>query len=115
MYCVMADIAPSVYIPMIERQGAIHCVRMRMGADCAPAEYIKALRDKAMASFQIECWPFVYFDWKVQRFCWPKGTSVECAESIYVKTTGPACVSEELCRMKKMKVSVRSGSDQKSC
>ena len=38
------------------------------------------------------------FDWKVQRFCWPKGTSLECAESIYVKTTGAACVSEELCR-----------------
>ena len=38
------------------------------------------------------------FDWKVQRFCWPKGTSLECAELIYVKTTGAACVSEELCR-----------------
>ena len=38
------------------------------------------------------------FDWKVQRFCWPKGTSLECVESLYVKTTGAACVSEELCR-----------------
>ena len=61
--------------------------------------------DKAMASFRRECWPFValclgVFDWKVQRFCWPKGTSLECAESIYVKTTGAACVSEELCRLK---------------
>ena len=33
--------------------------------------------------------------WKVQRFCWPKGTSLECAESIYVKTTETACVSDE--------------------
>ena len=56
-------------------------------------------------SFRRECCPFValylgVFDWKVQRFCWPKGTSLECAESIYVKTTGTACVSEELCRFK---------------
>ena len=61
---------------------------------------------KAMASFRRECWPFValylaVFDWKVQRFCWPKGTSLECTESIYVKTTGAACVSEELCRLLK--------------
>ena len=33
-------------------------------------------------------------------FCWPKGTSLECAESIYVKTTETACVSDELCRFK---------------
>ena len=43
-----------------------------------------------MESFRRECWPFValylaVFDWKVQRFCWPKGTSLECAESIYVR------------------------------
>ena len=43
------------------------------------------------------------FDWKVQRFCWPKGTSLECAESIYVKTMETACVSDELCRKKIMK------------
>ena len=52
-----------------------------------------------------ECWQFValylgVFDWKVQRFCWPKGTSLECVESIYVKTTETACVSNELCRFK---------------
>ena len=49
-----------------------------------------------MASFRRECCPFValYLDWKVQRFCWPKGTSLECAKSIYVKTTG--CGSEEV-------------------
>ena len=41
------------------------------------------------------------FDWKVQRFCWPKGTPLESAESIYVKTTGAAYVSEELCRLLK--------------
>ena len=36
------------------------------------------------------------FDWKVQRFCWPKGTSLECAESIYVKITEAACMYDEL-------------------
>ena len=36
-----------------------------------------------------------YFDWKVQIFCWPKGTSLECAESIYVKLMEAACVSED--------------------
>ena len=56
-----------------------------------------------MASFRRECWQFValylgVFDWKVHRFCWPKGTLLECAESIYVKTTETACVSDELCR-----------------
>ena len=34
------------------------------------------------------------FKWKVQRFCWSQGTSLEYVESIYVKTTGTACVSE---------------------
>ena len=51
-------------------------------------------------------WPLldlylVYLDWKVQRFCWLKGTSLECMESIYVKTTGAAHVCEELCRLLK--------------
>ena len=36
------------------------------------------------------------FYWKVQRFCWPKGTSLECAQSIYVKITETACVRDEL-------------------
>ena len=58
-------------------------------------------RDKAMA----ECWQFValylaVFYSKVQTFCWPKGTSLECVESIYVKTTETACVSDELCCFK---------------
>ena len=35
------------------------------------------------------------FDWKVQRFCWPKGTSLECAESIYVKITEAAFVCDD--------------------
>ena len=48
---------------------------------------------RAMASFGREFWPLVdlyqvVFDWKVQRFCWSKGTSLECAELIYVKITG---------------------------
>ena len=56
-------------------------------------------RDKAMASSQRECWLLVdsylvYFDWKVQRFCWPNGTLLECTESIYVKTMEAVCVSE---------------------
>ena len=55
--------------------------------------------------FRRQCWPLVdlylgVFDWKVQRFCWPKGTSLECVESIYVKTTETACVSNELCHFK---------------
>ena len=58
-----------------------------------------------MASFRRECCLFVafylaVFEWKVQRFCWPKGTSLECAESIYVKTTETAFVSDELCSFK---------------
>ena len=56
-----------------------------------------------MASFRRECCLFValylaVFEWKVQRFCWPKGTSLECAES--VKTTETACVTDELCCLK---------------
>ena len=43
----------------------------------------------------------MFFDWKVQRFCWPKGTSLECAVSIYVKITETACVNDELCRLLK--------------
>ena len=59
-----------------------------------------------MASFRRECWSFValylgVFDWKVQRFCWPKSTSLECVESIYVKITETACVSDKLCRLLK--------------
>ena len=58
-----------------------------------------------MASFRRECWPLValylgVFYWKVQRFCWPKGTSLDCAESIYVEITEAACVCDELCRLK---------------
>ena len=58
-----------------------------------------------MASFRRECWQFIalylaVFDSKVQRFCWPKGTSLECVESINVKTTETARVSDELCRFK---------------
>ena len=34
----------------------------------------------------------------VQRHCWPKSTSLECVQSIYVKTTGAACMREELFR-----------------
>ena len=53
--------------------------------------------------WRIKCWPLVegVFDWKAQRFCWPKGTSLECAESIYVKITKTVCVSDELCDLLK--------------
>ena len=81
---------------MLIRPG-INCVRMHISADRAPAEL--APRDKAMASFR-RLFVALYlgvFDWKVQRFCWPKGTSLECAESIYVKITEAAFVCNELC------------------
>ena len=57
------------------------------------------LFEESAASLYIALYLAV-FDWKVQRFCWPKGTSLECAESIYVKITETACVSDELCRLK---------------
>ena len=37
-----------------------------------------------------------YFDWKVQRSCWSKGTLLECAE---LKTTEADRVCEELCQL----------------
>ena len=43
------------------------------------------------------------FHWKVQR---PKGTSLECAESIYVKITETACVSDEIYRLLKKNTEV---------
>ena len=57
---------------------------------------------RAMTSFRGKFWLpldlyLVYFDWKVKRFCWPKGTSLECEELIYVKTMETAC---ELCCFK---------------
>ena len=42
----------------------------------------------------------VVSDWKAQRFSWPKGTSRESVESIYVKIMG---MSEELRCLKKKK------------
>ena len=41
------------------------------------------------------------FDWKVQRFCWPKGALLECAESIYVQIMETASVSDDVCLKKK--------------
>ena len=75
----------------------IHYVRMRNSADCAAAEW--HLVASQWRLFE-ECWPLValylsVYDWKGQRFCWPK-TWLECVKSIYVKTTGAVCVSEEL-------------------
>ena len=70
---------------------------MRISADRAPAEQVP--RDKAIASFRGEFWQFVYTsvfltgklkDSVVQK--------AHRAESIYVKTMGTACVSEELCQ-----------------
>ena len=56
-----------------------------------------------MASFKDSaCWLLVDLylgvcDWKVQRFCWSKGTSLEWAELIYVKISETTCSSDELC------------------
>ena len=63
---------------------------------------------RAMASFRGRRWPLVDLcqvvsDWKAQRFSWPKGTSRESVESIYMKFMGTTCLSEELGRLKKKK------------
>ena len=59
-----------------------------------------------MASFRRQLTACIFtprhFDCKVRRFCWPKGTSLECMESIYVKTTEAACVSDKLCHLKRL-------------
>ena len=87
----------------------IHYARMRKNANTAsalaqtaPRPIVSKPRDKQWCLSKIDLYLGV-FDWKVQRFCWSKGTSLECAESIFVKTTETACVSEcnELCRFKK--------------
>ena len=83
----------------------IHYVRIRISQT---APLLSRPRDKAMASFGRDFWPLVdlyqvVFDWKVQRFCWPKGTSLECAESIYVKITEAACVCNDFIRRRKKK------------
>ena len=57
--------------------------------------------------FQRQCRPLLdiyldrYFDRKVHRFCWSKGTSFECAEFMYVKNMETAHVSEDLCPLLK--------------
>ena len=61
-----------------------------------------------MASFRGRCWPLVDLcqvvsDWKAQRFSWPKGTSRESIESIYMNFMGTAFLSEELGCLKKKK------------
>ena len=43
---------------------------------------------------------FIHLGVLDSKVCWPKGTSLECAELMYVKTTETACVSDELCRFK---------------
>ena len=91
-------LVPLIFLRLLTRAPGRTKNCMRISADRAPAP-----GGKSMASFLRECWQFValylgVFDWKVRRFCWPKGTSLECVELIYVKTTGAACVSEELCR-----------------
>ena len=63
---------------------------------------------RAMASVNDSAGRFVDLcqvvsDWKAQRFSWPKGTSRESVEWIYVKFMGATCLSEELGRLKKKK------------
>ena len=89
-------------VAKVERQGAPKVlIRAYITDACAlalTAPLLSNPRDKAMASIQRECWPLVdlYLGVLVQRFCWPKGTSLECTELIYVT----ACVSDKLCRFK---------------
>ena len=45
----------------------------------------------------------VAFCWEARRFSWPKGTSRESVESIYMKIMGVICVCEALGRLKKKK------------
>ena len=42
----------------------------------------------------------------IQRFCQSKGTSLECAELIYVKTMETTCVSDHFKKKKKKKSNV---------
>ena len=56
-----------------------------------------------MASFRRECCQFVALYlavFLIGKYKDSVGTSLECAESIYVKITETACVSDELCRLK---------------
>ena len=58
---------------------------------CAPL--LSKRCDKVMVFRRVLDLYLGVFDWKV--FCWPKGTSLECTESIYVKTMEAACMSDE--------------------
>ena len=70
------------------------------GLTIAPTEHAHLHKGQSSMATLVELGSFIYVDWKAQRFCWPKGTSLECAES---KTTGAVCGNEELCRWKKKK------------
>ena len=45
--------------------------------------------------------PRCFLTGKYKDSIWPKGTSLESTESIYVKIVVTACVSDELCRLLK--------------
>ena len=49
---------------------------------------------------------------EVHRFCWPKGTFVECAESICVKIMENTCISAELFRLKEEEEEEEEGDGQ---
>ena len=91
----------------LERQGApkmliriyVHTLRSTRTRTHAHSQTAPLL-SRRFASFRVGALYLGVFDWKVQRFCCPKGTSLECVESIYVKITETACVSDELRRFK---------------
>ena len=79
------------------------CARAR-APGAARATWVESSR--AMASFNDSAGRFVDIcqvvsDWKAQRFSWPKGTSRESVESIYVKFMGTTSLSEELGRLRR--------------
>ena len=54
--------------------------------------------DKAMVSFRRDCWQLVDILYSLESTKILLAKRLECVKSIYVKTTGIACVSDKLCR-----------------
>ena len=83
-------------VAKLERQGAQKtCILTRTRArSISVRTYVRRVRADLCQ---------VVSDWKAQRFSWPKGTSRESVESIYVKFMVATCLSEELGRLKKKK------------
>ena len=88
----------------LERQGRTKNVhRLDIRARIYTRTYIHA-HDRSLSARARPTVRWIYAKlWKAQRFSWPKGTSRESVESIYVKFMGATCLSEELGRLKKKK------------